>query len=80
MVDQGRQIVVADSDRYHAGALSGLALIDVSKAREHKPAILGTIESGKVPRQFALTPDGKTLLVTNTNSENVETLDVRELP
>ena len=80
MVDQGRRIVLADSDRYHAGAQSDLALIDVSKARAHKPAILGTIKSGKVPRQFALTPDGKTLLVTNTNSENVEALNVRELP
>lgn len=80
MVDHGRQIVLADSDRYHAGALSDLALVDVSKALAHKPAVLGTIKSGKVPRQFALTPDGTTLLVTNTNSENVEVLDVRQLP
>jgi DNA-binding beta-propeller fold protein YncE len=55
MVDQGKQIVLADSDRYHTGAQSDLALIDVSKARAHKPAILGTIKSGNVPRQFALT-------------------------
>ena len=80
IVDQGRRIVVADSDRYHAGAQANLALIDVSKALAHKPAILGTIKSGKVPRQFALTPDGKTLLVTNTNSENVEALNLGELP
>jgi DNA-binding beta-propeller fold protein YncE len=79
MVDQGRRIVLADSDRYHAGARSNLVLIDVAKARANRPAILGIIESGKVPRQFALTPDGKTLLVTNTNSENVEVINVREL-
>ena len=80
MVDQGRRIVLADSDRYHAGAQSNLVLIDVAKASAYKPAILGIIKSGKVPRQFALAPDGKTLLVTNTNSQNVEVINVGELP
>ena len=80
MVDHGRRIVLADSDRYDSGVQSDLAVIDVSRARAHQPAILGTIKSGKVPRQFALTPDGKTLLVTNTKSENVEVLNVSELP
>ena len=35
---------------------------------------------GRPPRQFALEPNGKTLLVTNTDSGELEAVNVAQLP
>jgi DNA-binding beta-propeller fold protein YncE len=81
LVNNGTRIVLADSNRDHVGtAPPDLAVIDVSKALANKPALLGTIKSGMAPRQFALEPNGKTLLVTNTGSGQVEAVNVGQLP
>jgi DNA-binding beta-propeller fold protein YncE len=81
LVNNGKRMVVADSNRDNVGtAAPGLAVIDVDKALAGKPAVLGTIKSGLAPRQFALEPDGKTLLVTNTGSGQVEAVNVGQLP
>jgi DNA-binding beta-propeller fold protein YncE len=81
MVDNGSRIVVANSNRDKvAGSLPGLAVIDVSKALARKPALLGLIAAGQTPRQFSLEPNGKTLLVTNTDSGQVEAINVGQLP
>ena len=57
-----------------------LAVIDVSKALSGKSALLGVIKSGLSPRQFALEPNGKTLLVTTTLSGQVEAVNVAQIP
>jgi len=81
LVNDGRRMVVADSNRDNVGtAAPGLAVIDVDKALAGEPAVLGTVKSGLAPRQFALEPDGKTLLVTNTGSGQVEAVNVGQLP
>jgi len=81
LVNNGKRMVVADSNRDNVGtAKPGLAVIDVDKALAGEPAVLGTIKSGLAPRQFALEPNGKTLLVTNTGSGQVETVNVGQLP
>ncbi|HEY6278832.1 MAG TPA: serine/threonine-protein kinase [Streptosporangiaceae bacterium] len=81
MVDNGSRIVVANSNRDKlGGSLPSLAVIDVAKALARKPALLGVISVGQTPRQFSLEPNGKTLLVTNTNSGQVEAVDVGHLP
>jgi len=81
LVGNGKRLVVADSNRDNVGtAQPGLAVIDVDKALAGKPAVLGTIKSGVAPRQFALEPNGKTLLVTNTGSGQVEAVNVGQLP
>ena len=81
LVSHGSRIVVADSNREHiSGAVADLAVIDVSKALAGKPAVLGTVKSGLAPRQFALEPNGKTLLVTNTDSGQIEAVNVAQLP
>jgi serine/threonine-protein kinase len=81
LVNNGKRMVVADSNRDNVGtAAPGLAVIDVDKALAGKPAVLGTVKSGLAPRQFALEPDGKTLLVTNTGSGQVEAVNVGQLP
>ena len=81
LVSNGKRMVVADSNRDNVGtAKPGLAVIDVDKALAGQPAVLGTIRSGRAPRQFALEPNGKTLLVTNTQSGQVEAVNVGQLP
>ncbi len=76
----GGLMVVADSSGGSTGTDADLAVIDVSKALARKPAVLGSIRSGVRPHHFALEPDGKTLLVTNTGSREVEAVDVGQLP
>jgi len=80
LVDHGRRMVVADSSGGSTGTGADLAVVNVSKALARKPAVLGAIRSRGRPHQFALEPDGKTLLVTNTGSREVEAVNVGQLP
>jgi serine/threonine-protein kinase len=81
LVSNGTRMVVADSNRDSVGTSSAdLMVIDVDKALAGKSALVGTIKSGLAPRQFALEPNGKTLLVTNTGSGQVEAVNVGQLP
>jgi len=80
-INHGSRIVVADSDKNNQpGASPNLAVVDVGKALARQPALLGYVQSGMTPRQFALGSDGTTLLVTNTNSAQLESLNVSRLP
>jgi DNA-binding beta-propeller fold protein YncE/tRNA A-37 threonylcarbamoyl transferase component Bud32 len=81
LVSNGTRMVVADSNRDSVGgATADLMVVDVDKALAGKPALVGTVRSGLAPRQFALEPNGKTLLVTNTGSGQVEAVNVGQLP
>jgi DNA-binding beta-propeller fold protein YncE len=81
LVDSGTRIVVADSDRFSApGATSSLAVVDVRAALAGKPALLGYLRAGGFPRQMALEPGGRTLLVTNFSSQQLEAVGVAGLP
>jgi 6-phosphogluconolactonase (cycloisomerase 2 family) len=53
----------------------------VPKALAHdKSALLGYVRSGVTPRQFALASHGSKLLVTNTDSGQLQVLSVKQLP
>ena len=66
VIDQGAEIVVADSNRFlAAGQTAGLSIIDSAAALAGKPALVGSLRSSKFPRELDVEPDGKTLLVTN---------------
>ena len=81
IINHGSRIVVADSDKNNQpGAGPSLAVIDVSKALAGQPALLGYAQAGTTPRQFALIRGGSTLLVTNTNSGQLESLNAAKLP
>ena len=81
LVDGGRRIVVADSNRFSAsGASSSLAAVDVAAALAGRPALLGYLPAGGFPREMALEPDGRTLLVSNFSSGQLEAVDVADLP
>jgi DNA-binding beta-propeller fold protein YncE len=81
LVDHGGRIVVADSNRFLApGVTSNLAVVNVGAALAGKPALAGLLPAGQFPREMAPEPGGRTLLVTNFNSGQVELVNVAGLP
>jgi DNA-binding beta-propeller fold protein YncE len=81
LVRGGTRIVVADSDRFNAaGATADLAVVNVARAVAGSPAMLGYITAGQFPREMALEPGGRTLLVTNYASNQLEAVDLATLP
>jgi DNA-binding beta-propeller fold protein YncE len=80
LVKGGQLIVVADSNRFYSGASADLELVDVDAALHGRPAIVGVVRSGSFPREMALEPNGRTLLVTNYDSNQLEAVDVSETP
>jgi len=77
----GREIVVANSNRFYAqGAQASLTVVDAAAALAHRPAILGTILAGSFPREMSLETDGRTLLVGNYASGQLEAVNVSALP
>jgi DNA-binding beta-propeller fold protein YncE/tRNA A-37 threonylcarbamoyl transferase component Bud32 len=80
VISSGSRIMVADSNRDGGpGAQPNLALVDTAKALAGKPALVGYLRSGLQPRQFAVVPHSTTLLVTNTKSAEVQTVDLSRL-
>jgi DNA-binding beta-propeller fold protein YncE len=80
VVGGGREIVVADSNRFNANASGSLTFVDAAAALAHRPAVLGTIPAGSFPREMSLEPDGRTLLVGNFGSRQLEAVNVSALP
>ena len=80
-IDHGRRIVVANSNRFGGPRASGtLSVVDTVAALARRPAVLGLIPAGSFPRQLALEPGGKVLLVTNYSSSQVEAVDLSAVP
>ncbi len=82
--DPGRRqrwAVVADSNRYSSASFTPqrLDVVSTSAALAGKPALTGKIPAGVWPRQFGLSPDGRTLYVTNYASAELETISVPAL-
>jgi DNA-binding beta-propeller fold protein YncE len=81
LVRNGTRIVVADSDRFDApGESANLAVVSEPGALAGRSALLGYLPAGRFPREMALQPGGKTLLVTNYLSGQLEAVKVAALP
>jgi DNA-binding beta-propeller fold protein YncE len=81
LVDGGRDIVVADSNRFGAaGAQAALTLVNVAAALAHRPAVLGSIAADSFPREMAIVPGRDTLLVGNFGSDQLEAVGLANLP
>jgi DNA-binding beta-propeller fold protein YncE len=81
LVDGGRRLVAADSDRFGLrGGQANLAVVSVAAALADRPAVLGYVKSGLFPRQMALEPGGRILLVTNFASGQLEAVSLAGLP
>lgn len=77
-----KRILTADSNRFNqTKAVTGISVVDVEKALAgSKMANLGRIPTGLFPREFAVSPDGKTILVSDHDSNQVQAIDACTLP
>ena len=76
-----RRILTANSNRFSLGnATSGLSVVDVHAALRGGKANLGQIPTGLFPREIAVSPDGKTILVSDYGSLMIQAIDVSTLP
>jgi DNA-binding beta-propeller fold protein YncE len=81
VADHGTLILVADSNLNHqAGAQSNLAVVSMAKALSGKPALLGYLPVGRVPRQFAVEPGGRVVIVTVQGAGVLEAINTGGLP
>ena len=55
-------------------------MVNVPAALAHRPALAGYLPAGGFPRQMALEPGGRVLLVTDFASQQLETVNVTNLP
>ncbi len=77
----GARIVVADSNlNALASAPYNVAVVSTADALSGKPALLGYVPTGAVPRQFAVLPGGATLLVTVQGAHELEAIKAGDLP
>jgi serine/threonine-protein kinase len=74
----GSRILVANSGRQGTGRAS-LGVINTAAALSGRPAVLGLIQAGLLPREFAVEPGGRTALVTNSVSHQLEAVNVSSL-
>ena len=79
-VNCGAQIVVADSHRFKSKfGPPSLAVVDVHAALTGHQALTGYVRSGVDPRELAVAPDGRDLLVSNFGSGQLETVNLAKL-
>ena len=79
LVNGGRLVVVADSNRFmHGGVSSNLAVVSVHPNGDLQP--LGYLSTGSFPRDMAVSPNGKELLVSDYDSGFVEEVNLATLP
>lgn len=75
-INHGRHIITADSNRFlYANATSGLTVVDAEAALKSKQGF-PRIPTGLFPREFALSPNGKTLLVSDYGSDVVQAVNI----
>lgn len=73
--------MVADSNINSVkGAAPNLAVISTTAALAGKPALIGLLKSGQLPRQTLLLPGGHVLVVTDTTSQDLQAIRVADLP
>jgi len=81
LVNGGSRIVVSDNDNTNPPQTAhNLAVVDPSAALSRTQALLGYIPSGFTPREFALSPDGKYLYVTNRDAAKIQIVSLSKLP
>lgn len=81
VVDGGRLIVVADSNRFAVRRTgTGLTVVGTAAMLSGRPSVVGELGAGLFPREMSATPDGRTLLVTDFGSGQVQAVSVAGLP
>jgi DNA-binding beta-propeller fold protein YncE len=81
LVNGGSRIVVSDNDNTNPPqTMHNVAVVDPNAALLQQQALLGYIPSGFMPRDFALSADGKFLYVTNRKSSLIQVISLSKLP
>ena len=80
VVDNGKIVIATDSSRFGGSGGQDLSVIDASRIQNGSAAVKGTIPAGGFPRELHTTPDGKSLLLTNFDSQELELFDLSRLP
>jgi DNA-binding beta-propeller fold protein YncE len=77
MFDDGDRLIVADSNRFdRGGARAALTIVDARAALAHKRATIGAPAAGRFPREIAIDRRDQIGLVTNFDSEQLETIQL----
>jgi YVTN family beta-propeller protein len=81
VINDGTKIVVTNSNRFGGSPADkqSLTVIDAAKIDSGAAAVIGAIPAGAFPRELRLTPDGRTLLLTNFTSNSLEIIDLTRL-
>jgi len=93
MLPGGQRILVANSGLHQAGQTSqgrrasqiaqtsqaSIAVINAPAALAGHPALVGVIGAGVLPREVAVEPGGRTALITNSASHQLEAINVSQL-
>lgn len=81
VVDGGREVVVADSNRFVGGSAPRfLSVVSVPAALAGSPALLGGVPTGHFPREIAVDAGLGVLLVTDYQSAEVQVVALESLP
>jgi DNA-binding beta-propeller fold protein YncE len=81
VIDNGRKIVVANTDRFNTGAAApSLYVIDRTRITGSSTPVSGVIPSRGFPREIRVTADGRTLLVTNYSAGTLQIVDLSGAP
>jgi len=76
----GREIVVvANSNRFASAGVESLTVVDAGRIRDGAAAVVGRIPAGKFPRELRVIDGGRTLVVTNFLSDDVQLVDLQRL-
>lgn len=77
LVDDGQYVVVANSARFDSGARpQHLSVVSAETLIEGGGKVVNTISVGRFPRELALTPDRRSLILTNYDSRSVQLIPV----
>jgi DNA-binding beta-propeller fold protein YncE len=82
VAQEGKLVLVTNSNRFSRDttARQTLTVIDASKIGAGASAIVGSIPAGAFPREFGASPDGRTLFISNYNSNELEVIDLARMP
>jgi DNA-binding beta-propeller fold protein YncE len=81
LVNDGKIAIVGNSNRFAEGnEPSTLSVLDVTKIGTTVDPVIGSIPAGAFPRNFCVSPDRRTLFVTNYKSGSLQMITVSSLP
>ena len=77
----GRFALVGNSNRFGADATrrSTLSVLDTARIGTAANPVIGRIPCGAFPREFCLAPDGRTLFLTDFQSDSLDVIDTARL-